>query len=132
MFTFGNDVLTTFKMGLRRVEKYRKVLAAIPSLNRLQLKGIVKNGSNDFISCLCELVDNILRGKIPLTVSQKRKLNRYKLTLRKLGCKSVPLTVKKRIFANSQSGGFLPFLIPPLLGIAGTLAGRAIAKGIGI
>lgn len=119
-------------MGLRRVEKYRKLLVALPSLNKLQLKSVVKNSKNDFIQCLCEVVENILRGNIPLTKTQKRNLNRYKNSLRQIGCKRVSIATKKKILTHNQKGGFIQFIIPPLLAIAGTLAARGIAKKIGI
>jgi hypothetical protein len=47
------------------------------------------------VDCLCECVDNILRGNVPLTKPQKEKLARNKAGLRALTKKSVSLKKKK-------------------------------------
>jgi hypothetical protein len=49
------------------------------------------------VDCLCECVDNILRGNVPLTKPQKEKLARNKAGLRALTKKSVSLKKKKAI-----------------------------------
>src|SRR5881296_294649 len=66
----------------------------------------------EFVICICECVKNVLVGNVPLSSEHKKRLQRYKRSLRRLVLKKTPLTEKKRIV---QSGGFLGALLGPIV-----------------
>lgn len=74
---------------------------------------ILKTVNDDFLNALCEIVINILSGKIPLTTKQYTTLKKKKHHMRMFGDKRVNLDKKKRII-NQHGAGF----ILPLLGAA--------------
>ncbi|PJE78546.1 hypothetical protein CI610_02516 [invertebrate metagenome] len=76
-------------------------------------KAILEKASKSFIYCLCECIQNILQGRLPLTPKQKKRLSRHKQKCRQL-LKS-PFKTKKRII---QQGGFLPAITSILLPLA--------------
>ena len=82
---------------------------AKPSLR----KAIIEKADNSFIYCLCECIQNILQGQLPLTPKQKKRLSQHKNNCRRL--LTSPLKTKKRII---QQGGFLPAIAPILLPLA--------------
>lgn len=68
----------------------------------------------------CELILNILKGKINLKPSQLASLRKYKRVLRYMINKSKPISKKRNLL--SQKGGFLgallgigASLLPPLI-----------------
>lgn len=75
----------------------------------------------DFVNCVCECVKNVLKGNVPLTVDQLKKLKRRKRALRELVLKKTSNTKRRRII---QTGGFLGALIPAAIGILGGLLNR--------
>jgi len=94
-----------------RLEQLRK---ASPSLR----KRLIHNCDKELLSCICECSKNLLKGNVPLTLLQKKKLSRHKHKLRELAKKSVAIKKKKKIL---QSGGFLGALLTPVLSLLGGL-----------
>lgn len=95
-----------------------KYIAKTPSRRRRML--IKQCATNNFARCISECCWNVINGRVPLSDSEKRKLCKYKKTLRELANRRVSLTSKKRTL---QSGGFLP-LLPLLIGpVIKTLGG---------
>ena len=90
---------------------------ARPNVN----KALVQTADRDLVECLCECALNVLKGTVPLTPTQKRKLARHKQGLRTLSARKTAVTKKKAVL---QTGGFLPALLGPILGIAGPLLGK--------
>ena len=78
-------------------------------------KAIVEKANKSLIYCICECVQNILKGHVRLTTNQRKRLRRHKTNLRKLLEKKTSLVGKKRIV---QKGGFLGALAPILLPLA--------------
>lgn len=102
----------------------------LKSLCKRNRRKHIKQASSDNIRSLTEIAHNALRGNITYSAKAKGKLKRFKHHIRKLAEKKHSVARKKATLI--QNGGFLPFLIPPVLSIAGTLAGRYLAKEIGI
>lgn len=116
------------------------------SLDRLKtnlpfLTELCKNGKNskirrkilgkvdgDKINCLCECVKNVAMGAVPVESDQKNKLKRHKGRMRDLI--NTKTGVKKKRELLIQSGGFLPLILAPILGAAGSLIGDAIASAV--
>jgi hypothetical protein len=102
--------------------KHAAMLKTISKARPDLLKAPVRMADEDVIRAICECADNTLKGHVRLTALQKRRLSRYKSTLRRLvkrgeGCKK-----RKQIIL--QSGGFLLPLLAPILGsvIAGLVS----------
>ena len=83
-------------------------------------KVIIDHGPADVLTCVCECCYNLLKGTVPLTPSQKRRLSRYKKHLRALADKKVSRMKKRRIL-NQKGGNLLAALLPPVLSVLGSL-----------
>jgi len=88
-------------------------------------RDIIKTADNDFIKCICECSNNLLRGNISVSSKQKSKLKRHKKALRDISKKKVSLKRKRKII---QTGAFLaPLLlavVPAILNLLGCVASR--------
>jgi hypothetical protein len=82
---------------------------ARPDLQR----ALVRMADEGVIRAICECADNPLNGNVKLTTKQKRKLARYKSTLRRLVKRGENWKKKRQVIV--QSGGFLLPLIAPAL-----------------
>ena len=91
--------------------------------NKLQ-REILLRGGKPLQLCLRECALNVLRGNVPLSKHQFRKLRKFKNNLRELSRKN---TTQKRRLEIEQRGGFLASLLLP---IVGSLAGAVIRKAV--
>jgi len=67
-----------------------------------------------FIRCIRECVFNTLTGNVPLERREK-KLSKYKTALRRIVAKRGNWKDKRKLLV--QRGGFLPYIIGPILSI---------------
>jgi len=81
-------------------------------------KAIIANCNHDTLKSIRQCVLNVLLGNIPLSACTKRKLKKYKNSIRKDADKSISFSAKR--FFIGQRGGFL---LPLLSAILPTLAG---------
>lgn len=95
-----------------------------------QRAALIEASDNDLIRTICECVMNVFNCNVKIPSHQLKRFRRYKNTLRQLCAKSVGINRKRQLL--KQQGGFLPFLLPPLLSLIGGLAGRAIGKAVGL
>jgi hypothetical protein len=65
------------------------------------------------IDACAELYLNLLKGNIKLPKEDLKKLERYKEHIRTLSNRKTPRG-KKKLLLGTQSGGFLPLLIPAI------------------
>jgi hypothetical protein len=79
-------------------------------------------GDKGLLTCLCECSKNILKGNVPLSPVQKRKLRRHRRSLRELTLKKISKKKKNKIL---QKGGFLGALITPILSLLGGMLGSS-------
>lgn len=84
---------------LRLLKKYKNKTA------------ILRKCPNSLIKCVCECALNLLKGNIPISQQQKKKLIPYKRTLRNLSDKKIPLFKKRRVLVQ-KGNGLLSILIP--------------------
>ncbi len=95
------------------------VKANLPVLKKLKRCGTVERrkllekGGKPLQLCLRECAINVLKGNVPLTKSQLKKLGKHKKKIRDLSQKK---TSYKRRIAIEQKGGFLPLLLAPIVG----------------
>ena len=103
-------------MAPAKLRKYVKHLQCLKIAPPALSKVIIKSADRGLVNCLCEVGLNVLRGNVPITPDQKRKLGRHKRELRSIAKKGLSIQRKKRIL---QKGGFLPALLGPIAKILG-------------
>ena len=108
----------------QRLKKFAPFLRQLNRANQRKRSLWLKtNCSKDFIHCICECAKNILKGKVPLTQTQKKQLAKRKAALRKLTSKKLSLKKKHRII---QKGGFLGAILGPIVSVLGGLLGSKL------
>ncbi len=80
---------------------------------------IIQTTEDPVITCICECVANLLYGCVPVNTKEKKELANHALIMRKLVKRNIRVADKRKIL--KQSGGFLPALLGPILGIASGL-----------
>ena len=99
---------------MQRLERNLDYLKVLCRCNSKQCKALLAGADSDLIKCLCECTSNVIKGNIPVTSGQKKKLSKHKTHLRLLSDKKVPLAKKKAKLV--QRGGFLlPLLLPAVM-----------------
>ena len=94
-------------------------------------KFMINNVPAEVITAICECSLNLLKGVIPVTPRQKRRLARYKTHLRDLASKKVSRKRKKQRL-NKKGGNLLSALLPPVLSVLGSLSGKHVIIMIGL
>ena len=103
--------------NMRRLRKHAAMLKTLAQAKPHMRKAIIKGAGISLIKCLCNCVNNTLKGKVNMSKRQYRKIRRHKNDLRALNNRR-SIAGKKRII---QSGGFLGALLKPILGILGSI-----------
>lgn len=103
-----------------RVKKHLETFKLLSKANPKLARSILLNAKPELVRALCECCHNILKGTVPLTNSQKTHLHKHKQRLRVLANRK---TTQKKRRALLQTGGFLPQLLKPIIGLLGGLAG---------
>jgi len=86
------------------VKTHKAVLQVLQSAKPNLRKAILEAADKPIIFAICEIVDNLLLGNIPLTLEQRKKLRAYRNILRQLAQKGEGWLVQ-------HGGSFLPFLL---------------------
>ena len=114
--------------------KFNKVLNCAPVLDKItktknsKLRNKYLKDANDcVIDAISEIAKNCLTGNVPLKTCDFKQLSKYQKLLRKLSKKS-PVVKRRNLII--QSGGFIPFLIPPALSLIASVVGELIGKRI--
>ena len=93
---------------------YLQILAkSKPKLRKI----LIQNVSESVITAIYECCLNTLKGVIPLTTRQKRRLAPYKTHLRALANRKV----SRKTYLTQRGGSILTALLPPALGVLGSL-----------
>ena len=104
---------------MNRLQKHASILHVLKTAKPSIVRHILKNGSKDLLNVLCECCYNVIKGNVPLTYFQKKRLHRHKNTLRTLTNKRKPSLSKKRQLI--QKGGFLGVLLGPVIKLLGNI-----------
>ena len=80
-------------------------------------KAIISNCDKDIVNCVSECALNLLHGNVKLSDCARRKLRKYRLQLRTVVDRRVPVARKKMLIV--QRGGFL---VPLLMAVLPMLA----------
>jgi hypothetical protein len=75
-------------MVSQRLKKHANELVYLQKARPCIRKHLITKADRSLVDCLCECADNILRGNVPLTKLQKKKLAKNKAGLRALTKKS--------------------------------------------
>lgn len=95
-----------------RLKRNLPILQALLHASPVQRRLILQTASKELILSVCEVAFNILRGVIPLSTLQYRRLARQKTAIKLVANKKIGVVRKRE--AINQQGGF----IGPLLSIA--------------
>ena len=105
---------------MNRLQKHGSILHVLKTAKPSIVRHLIKNGSKDLLNVLCECCYNVIKGNVPLTHFQKKRLHRYKNTLRTLTTNKRKLTLSKKR-QLLQKGGFLGVLLGPVIKLLGTI-----------
>lgn len=106
--------------GKRYTKKHVALLNALCHADNRQRDALIRTADNALIRCICECALNVLHGIVPLRDSEKSKLKRHRVILRKLikntggGSDGALWKSKKRAIVQ-HGGAFLPLLLAPLV-----------------
>ena len=97
-------------------KKQLAVLGALSHCDDKQRSAILRTADKSLVKCICECALNVLHGVVKLRDSEKKKLNKHKIVLRRLiNRKSSSWKTKKRALVQN-GGSFLPALLAPIVG----------------
>ena len=106
-----------------RIRRNLTLLKSILKAKPLQRRLILQSASDELILTQCEVALNILRGTIPLTKAQYRKLEKKKTAIKFIADKKIGV-LKKRLAINQQGGFILPLLSVAIPFITSLIASR--------
>jgi hypothetical protein len=92
------------------------------------IKSAMLNASPDLVHCLCECIHNVSKGNIPIAPKAHKKLRRHRKQIRQILNRKVKAKRKKQLL--SQTGGFLPLLLAPIISVLGGFLGETISSAI--
>lgn len=95
-----------------RLKRNLPLLRMLLQVSPVQRQKLLQTASKELILSVCEVAFNILRGVIPLSTLQYKRLARQKSAIKLVADKRIGLLKKKQVI--NQKGGFLG----PLLSIA--------------
>ena len=85
-------------------------------------KSVLHHADRDVVDTICEVCLNVLKGNVPMSPEQKRRLSKHKHTLRRLASSSRSSDKAKRVLV--QKGVFLSALLPALISGLGSLLSK--------
>jgi hypothetical protein len=94
-------------------ERNACLLKTLCYMKKNQRKSFLRTADNNLIKCIQECVYNTLEGNVPLENHEKSRLAKHKSILRRIAVKRGNWKSKRNLLV--QHGGFLPYLIAPLL-----------------
>lgn len=109
-------------MVASRLRRNLEHLRHLKNAKKQKRASLLKSAQKDLILCICDCANNILRGNVQLRSKDKKALKRHKRALRALAERRKGIETKRKLLV--QKGGFLPFLLAPILSAAGGLIGN--------
>jgi len=91
------------------VRKNLTKLEGLRKANKQSRSSVLRRADKELIECLCECVQNTLKGKLELTDAQYHRLDEHKHTLRKIAKHCGDWRVKKAVILQDD-GFMLPLL----------------------
>ncbi len=112
----------------RLLKAHIKTLQDLKRRSEEERKQFFKSCNRGAIDCCCEIARNILNKNVPLKPRQLKSLRRHAKKLHDLARVKTSLAAKRKIL---QTGGFLPLLLSPLLGLVSNIIGSVASRAIG-
>ena len=97
------------------LKRHADVLCVLAKAKPKLAKQLIAGAEPSLVKTLSQCSKNILRGNLPLTTTQKRKLSRYAKSLRTLSTKSGTVKKKKALLMKGGLVGALAGAVAPLL-----------------
>ena len=110
------------------LKAHLKTLRSLKRRSETERKQFFKTCNRGAVDCCCEIARNILNKNVPLTQRHLKSLRRHGKKLHDLARVRTSLATKRKIL---QTGGFLPLLLSPLLGLVSNIIGSVASKAIG-
>lgn len=105
---------------MKRLRVNKHILHVLRKSKPNLRKALIKQCEPDVIKTLCEICLNTLKGNTRLSNVAKKRLKKYKRTIRSLSQPKQSVAFKRKVLL--QHGGFLPLLLGTLLsGVIGKL-----------
>jgi hypothetical protein len=116
------DHLTRIACTINMSESLRRnapLLRALSKASPATRKRILKSRCTpDFIACIRQCAQNVIKGNIPLTGAQLNALRRKKRFIKQLVLKRTSPAKRKKLV---QSGGFLGALLGPIVSVLSSI-----------
>lgn len=112
----------------KRVQRHLNELKVLSKLKPKQTKLLIRHANNDLVKCVCECMQNVANGVVHISPATKMKLSKHRNKIRKIINKRTKIAKKKKLL--EQSGGFLPLLLAPIVGLLGSVVGEAISNAV--
>jgi len=112
-----------------KLKKQARVLRALNEVDSRTRAAIVSSAKKDLVTLLVDCAKAIINRRVPLTRTQSASISRSARDIARLTRPRLALEDKKRVL---QSGGTLPALIGPILGLLPTIVGgisKLVRKG---
>lgn len=100
--------------------RYYPLLKAITGMCGTCRKRLLTKLAQDpeFVKCMREITENVLKENVELSVKDKRRLNRHAKVISSL----------RKSKGVTQSGGFLNIVVPLLASVVGELIASRVSK----
>ena len=103
------------------MDEKEQLRALIRAKTLTQRKKIISKANAKLIKALKKIAAEVLRGKIPVSSSQFRRLRSQKARIRGLVALKGSTKVQRKKLLSKQRGGFFPLLAPLLAPLLGTV-----------
>jgi hypothetical protein len=110
----------------KQIKRHLEVLKVLKKATPKQRKVLIETANSGLINCICECANNIIRGNVKLTPAKKREIAKHIHILRKIADRKTKANTRRALIV--QNGGFLPALLAPIIGIAGSLIGDLVSN----
>jgi hypothetical protein len=99
--------------ALKLLRENKHTLCVLKSAEPKLRKALLKAVPPQVIETIAEIAHNILRGNVPLSEKQRKKIEPFKKVIRKIASNCVSCKKKRKLLI--QKGGFLGVIISSLL-----------------
>ena len=103
---------------LSNIKEQLPELLFLGKCNSKTRKLILQNANSKLINAIRECLHNFLKGNVPFHKKDMNKIKKYKKSIRSLVSKSC---LKRNREILVQKGGFLPFIIPTIVDLVGSI-----------
>ena len=89
------------------------LLKTLCYLKKNQRASFLRKADDKLVKCIQECIFNTLKGNVALGSNERKRLAKHKTVLRRVAAKQGNWKAKRKLLV--QRGGFLPYLIAPIL-----------------